>query len=136
MVDSNKGKGPFDTYQDSSGEAGNIVDQVKVLADTFAEDKQSAIDEENRLQKVYETLMAEKTEQLNTLITERDSRQMVLNGVNQEIGGNETGLANAEAELKSEQDYKQQIEKQNTDTKALFEMDYKQQIEKQNTDTK
>jgi chromosome segregation ATPase len=109
-------------YQDSGGEALGIVDQVKLLATTFAEDKQSAIDEENRLQKVYETLMEEKTEALRTLVEQRDRQQGVLNQVNQDIGENETGLANAEEEVANEQAYLAQITQQNKDTIDLYHM--------------
>jgi len=98
------------------------VDQVKVLAQTFAEDKQSATDEENRLQGVFDNLMAEKRQQLATLTTQRDKQQAVLNQVNQDIGENETGLANAESELESEQTYLQQITQQNTDTTDLYHL--------------
>merc|ERR1719420_222790 len=68
-------QGPFDRHQAKTGEALGIVDQMKLLGETFAEDKQSAIDEENRLQKLYTDLMAEKTALLNSLITERDENQ-------------------------------------------------------------
>merc|ERR1719265_2945318 len=81
--------GPNDRYGAKTGDALNIVDQMKVLADTFAEDKQSAIDEENRLQEMYNKLMQEKTDLLNSLIGERDQRQAVLNSVNQDIAEKE-----------------------------------------------
>jgi ABC-type transporter Mla subunit MlaD len=129
MVSAHKGKGPFDTYKDSSGEALGIVDQVKVLAQTFAEDKQSAIDEENRLQKVYETLMEEKTASLKTLVEQRDRQQGVLNQVNQDIGENETALSNAQAELANEQAYLAQITKQHQDTTDLYHMRKKDRAE-------
>merc|ERR1719161_246576 len=100
-----------DRFQAKTSEALNIVDQMKELSDTFAADKQSAIDEENNLQKMYETLMKEKTELLNSLIKERDERQAVLNAVNQEIGEKETAKANAEAELEDEQKYLASVKK-------------------------
>merc|ERR1719502_2545840 len=72
LFNKHKGKAPFgETYTDSRDESMNIVEQVKVLAQTFAEDKQSAIEEENRLQKVFNNLMAEKTSALRTLVTQR-----------------------------------------------------------------
>merc|ERR1719217_2047422 len=113
---------PGERYGDKRGDAMSIVDQMQLLADTFADDKQSAIDEEDRLQKLYTTLMTEKTAQLNTLTSELDSRQSVLNAVNQDIAEKESAKAIAEAELKDEQAYLSQTTKTCDDTKALYEM--------------
>merc|ERR1719387_2897845 len=121
--------GPFDRYESKSSEGFNIVDQMKILGETFSEDKQSAIDEENRLQKLYNALMKEKTELLNSLVKERDERQGVLNQVNQDIAEQETAKANAEAELKDEQAYLAQTTKTCADTAALFEMRKKDRAE-------
>jgi len=119
----------FDRYSAKTGEALNIVDQMKILGETFQEDKQSAIDEENRLQKMYNELMKEKTELLSALTKERDERQAVLNQVNQDIAEQETAKANAEAELKDEQAYLAQTTKTCDDTAALFEMRKKDRAE-------
>eukprot|EP00746_Dinoflagellata_sp_MGD_P163202 gnl/MRDRNA2_/MRDRNA2_91113_c0_seq1.p1 gnl/MRDRNA2_/MRDRNA2_91113_c0~~gnl/MRDRNA2_/MRDRNA2_91113_c0_seq1.p1 ORF type:complete len:737 (+),score=225.31 gnl/MRDRNA2_/MRDRNA2_91113_c0_seq1:191-2401(+) len=116
-------------YQSKSGEAGNIVDQMKMLAETFSEDKQSAMDEEARLQKLYTTLMQEKTAVLNSLTKERDERQQVLNTVNQDIGEKESAKANAEQELKDEQAYLAQTKKLCSDTAILFEQRKKDRAE-------
>lgn len=113
---------PGERYSDKRGESMNIVDQMQLLSDTFADDKQSAIDEEDRLQKLYTTLMTEKTAQLNTLTAELDSRQSVLNSVNQDIAEKESAKAIAEAELKDEQAYLSQTKKTCDDTKVLYEM--------------
>lgn len=112
----------LDRYQASTGEAGNIVDQMKVLEETFEEDKQSAIDEENKLQQVYVTLMTEKKDQLSTLTMERDSRQSVLNQVNQDIGESESAKSMLDAELVDEQTYLANVQRQCRDTQALFDM--------------
>merc|ERR1719262_912289 len=112
----------FDRYQAKTTEGLNIVDQMKILGETFQEDKQSAIDEENRLQKMYTELMKEKTELLNGLTAERNERQGVLDQVNQDIAEQETAKANAEAELQDEQAYLSQVKKSCADTQALFEM--------------
>lgn len=109
-------------YQESHGEAGNIVDQVRVLSETFAEDKQSSIDEEGRLKKLFDSLMAEKQELLTQLTTQRNERQSVLNGVNQQIGEQETAKANAEAELADEQAYLSQTKTGCEDTTKLYHM--------------
>jgi len=118
-----------DRYQAKSSEAINIVDQMKILGETFSEDKQSAMDEENRLQKMYTELMKEKTELLNGLVKERDERQGVLNQVNQDIAEQETAKANAEGELKDEQEYLAQTSKTCGETAALFEMRKKDRAE-------
>merc|ERR1719301_189068 len=121
--------GPHDRYGAKTGDALNIVDQMKILQDTFVEDKQSAIDEENKLQEMYTTLMQEKTELLNSLIKERDDNQATLNAVNQEIAEKETAKANAEAELKDEQAYLANIKKLCSDTAILFEQRKKDRAE-------
>lgn len=110
-----------DRYGAKTGEALNIVDQMKILQDTFVEDKQTAIDEENKLLKMFTNLMNEKTEILNSLVKERDDRQAILNAVNQEIGEKESAKANAEAELKDEMAYLANIKKLCEDTAVLFE---------------
>jgi len=109
-------------FQDARSESMSIVDQMQMLADTFTDDKQSAVDEEERLQKLYTTLMTEKTAQLNTLTAELDDRESVLNAVNQDIAEKESAKAIAEAELKDEQAYLSQTRKTCSDTKALFEL--------------
>jgi len=109
-------------YQESHAESGNIVDQIKVLSETFAEDKQSSIDEENRLLKLFTNLMAEKQELLTSLQAQRADRQSVLNVVNQDIGEKETAKANAEAELQDEMAYLAQTKKQCADTAELFKL--------------
>jgi len=121
--------GPHDRYGAKTGEALNIVDQMQVLADTFAEDKQSAIDEENKLAEMYATLMKEKTELLNSLLKEKAENEATLNQVNQDIGEQETQKANAEAELKDEQAYLSACKKSCEDTAVLYEMRKKDRAE-------
>jgi len=111
-----------DRYQASTGDASSIVVQMQALASTFSADKQSSIDEENRLQEMYGKLMKEKTALLNTLIEERDSRQTVLNKVNQDIAQNEGAKAAAEAELEDDQAYLSQVKKSCSDAKSLYAM--------------
>jgi len=107
-------------YTDKRGESMSIVTQMQELSDTFATDKQSSINEENRLQEMFSKLMAEKTTLLNTLISERDARQKILNQVNQAIATAEGAKAAAEAELADEQAYLSQIQKSCADAKALY----------------
>merc|ERR1719408_3558 len=84
------------------------------------DDKQSAIDEENRLQKLFAGLMKEKTELLASLIAEKNSQQAILDQVNEEIGEKEAAKAQAEGELKDENEYLAQTKKTCDDTAALF----------------
>jgi hypothetical protein len=122
-------QGPFDRFEAKSGEANNIVDQMKLLGQTFGEDKQSAIDEENRLQGMYTNLMTEKTAILNGLISQRDENQAVLDAVNQDIAEKETAKGNAQAELTDEQAYLAQVLKSCKDTAALFKQRTKDRSE-------
>merc|ERR1719313_1348042 len=78
---------------------------------------------------MYTKLMQEKTELLNSLIKERDARQAVLNAVNQEIAEKETAKANAEGELKDEQNYLAAVKKSCEDTAILFEQRKKDRAE-------
>merc|ERR1719421_2659399 len=74
-----------DQYEDKTGEALNIVDQVNQLAETFTEDKQSSIDQEGELSSAFTSLMQQKQKLLAELVTQRDQQQSVLNQVNQEL---------------------------------------------------
>merc|ERR1719301_324754 len=113
--------GPHDRYGAKTGDALNIVDQMKILQDTFVEDKQSAIDDENKLQEMYTTLMQEKTELLNSLLQEKAENEATLNAVNQAIGEQETQKASAEAELKDQQAYLAAVKKACNDGEILYE---------------
>jgi len=117
------GKKPsfHDTYEASTDEGLGIVAQMQVLQQTFTEDKQSAIDEENRLQQAFETLLKEKQDQLEALSAELDAQQASLNAVNQEIGEKETAKANAEHELKDEEAYLASVKEQCGSAAAMFQ---------------
>jgi len=112
----------FERYQASSGEAGNIVDELKALGETFIGDKKSAIEDEKRLSDLFNELMTEKTTLLNNLIAERDSQQSILNGVNRDIAEQESAKSNAESGLEYEQEYLAHTRKMCSDTHALFAM--------------
>jgi len=92
-------------YQKSTGEALNVVDQIGELSQTFSQDKQSAINDENRLQGLFNTLQAEKTAMINQLTAELHTQTGLLTECNQEIADNEGKLARAERELKDDQAY-------------------------------
>merc|ERR1719502_612615 len=88
-----------DEYQDKTGEALNIVEQVNWLAETFAEDKQSSIDQEGELGSAFTNLMEQKQKLLGELVSQRDQQQSVLNQVSQELGENQNAEATAKATL-------------------------------------
>lgn len=117
------GKKPsfHDTYEASTDEGLGIVAQMQVLQQTFTEDKQSAIDEENRLQQAFATLLKEKQDQLQALTAELDAQQASLNAVSQEIGEKETAKANAEHELKDEEAYLASVKEQCGSSAAMFQ---------------
>merc|ERR1719326_640307 len=109
------------TYVAKTDEALSIVDQVKLLGQTFADDKQSGVDEENRLQATFDGLMTEKRGVLGDLTTQRDTQQGQLNQVTQELGENQGALATAQQSLVDEQAYLNTIGEQNTNTLDLYE---------------
>merc|ERR1719258_299306 len=115
-----RGSTMFTKYEGRGEAALGIVGQVQELAATFSEDKQSSIDQENELTEAFNTLMKEKTEQLNSLVAQRDQQQAVLNQVNQEIGENENAEATAKNTLQDEQAFLSRIQQQESDTTMLF----------------
>jgi len=94
-----------DRYAAKTGEGLNIVDQIGELTETFSQDKQSALNDENRLQGLFNTLQAEKTAMINQLTAELQTQTGLLTRCNQDIAENEGKLARAERELKDDQEY-------------------------------
>merc|ERR1719388_465828 len=115
-----RGSTMFTKYEGQGEAAQGIVGQVQQLAATFSEDKQSSIDQENELVEAFNTLMKEKTEQLTSLINQRDTQQAILTQVNQEIGENENAEATAKATLQDEQAHLSRIQQQESDTTAMY----------------
>merc|ERR1719359_2413268 len=116
-----KKPGFHDAYESKTDEGLGIVAQMGVLRQTFMDDKQAAIDEENRLQQAFQQLMKEKTEQLEALVQERDAQQAQLNQVQQEIGEKEQQQANFEQEAKDEEAYLASVQQQCADGEAIYE---------------
>jgi hypothetical protein len=116
-----KKPGFHDAYESKTDEGLGIVAQMGVLRQTFMDDKQAAIDEENRLQQAFQQLMKEKTEQLEALVQERDTQQAELNQVQQEIGEKEQQQANFEQEAKDEEAYLASVQQQCADGEAIYE---------------
>merc|ERR1719486_231896 len=116
-------------YETKTGEALSIVDQVKGLSSTFAEDKESSMDQESELQAAFTALMEQKTTQLNTLISQRDQQQAVLTQVSQELEENRNAEATAKATLLDEQEYLTTIKAQEADTTAMYNQRMKDRAE-------
>jgi hypothetical protein len=104
--------GPNDRFQEKTGEALSIVDQVKILASTFSEDQQASMEDEARLQKLYNDLMAEKTQVLADLQAELAQKTKELNQCKQDIASNESKLAMYEKNLADEQAYLANLKEQ------------------------
>merc|ERR1719428_2804404 len=131
-----RGSTMFTKYEGRGEEAQGIVGQVQQLAATFAEDKQSSIDQENELNEAFNTLMKEKQEQLAILIQQRDQQQAVLNQVNQEIGENENAEATAKSTLQDEQAFLSMIQGMERDTTQLYQIRQKDRAEEKEAVTK
>jgi chromosome segregation ATPase len=116
-------------YETKTGEALSIVDQVRGLSSTFQEDQQSSKDQELELQTAFQALMEQKTQQLNSLIAQRDQQQAVLTQVNQELGENQNAEATAKATLLDETAYLSAIEAQERDTSTMYEQRVKDRAE-------
>jgi len=116
-----KKPGFHDAYESKTEEGLGVVAQMGVLRQTFMDDKQAAIDEENRLQQAFQQLMKEKTAQLEALVQERDAQQAQLNQVQQEIGEKEQQQANFEQEAKDEEAYLASVQQQCADGEAIYE---------------
>jgi hypothetical protein len=101
-----------DRFEAKTGEALSIVDQVKVLSSTFAEDKQTAIEEEAKLQSLYDNLMTEKKAVLADLMAQLAEKTTLLNGVKQDIASNENKMAMMQKNLEDEQNYLASITEQ------------------------
>jgi len=93
----------FEVYEDSSADAGNIVDQIKILGQTFQEDYDSSKDEEAKLKAAFEDLTTKKKKILSTLRDQRDEQQGMLNSVAQEKAETEGALMMNTETLEMEQ---------------------------------
>merc|ERR1719478_1146974 len=116
-----KKPGFHDAYESKTDEGLGIVAQMGVLRQTFMDDKQAAIDEENRLQQAFQGLMTEKTAQLQALVEERDGQQAELAAVSQEIGEKEQQQANKEQAARDEEAYLASVQQQCADGEAIYE---------------
>jgi len=114
------GQPNLDRYQAATGEAMTIVDQIKVLGQTFAEDKESAIGEEKRLQDTYDALMDAKAAILTDLQKDLDGTTQRLQATTQSISEKEGVLARAQKMLADEQAYMSSLQKNLKDMTEAF----------------
>lgn len=105
-------QGPYDRFEAKTGEALSIVDQVKELSSTFAEDQASSADEEARLQKLYDTLMAEKQQVLADLTAELAQKTKELQACEADIASNGSKLSMLTKNLADNQEYLASITEQ------------------------
>lgn len=110
-----------DRYQASTGEANTIVDELKTLGQTFAEDKQSAIEEENKLQATYDSLMDTKSQMLTDLQKDWEGTSAKLQQTNGDIAQNEGVLARAEKMLADQQAYMSSLQENLKDMTEAYE---------------
>merc|ERR1719217_1045571 len=99
-----------------------IVDQIKVLKTSFEDDKQSAIEDEARLQGLYDKLMQTKSESLATLKSDRDATQSRLVQTQQDIAENEGSKSRADRELADTQSHLSQVTKTRDETLEAYEI--------------
>jgi len=115
------GSSLHNTYEDQTGEALNIVAEVQALAQTFGEDKQSSVDQENDLNAAFTTLSNQKSALIASITSQRDAQQGVLNSVTQSVAEHDGAQQIAEQTLTHEQTYLSNLGTQQTDTTALYE---------------
>jgi len=115
-----KGSSLHDTYEPATEEGVGIVGEIQALAQTFAEDKQSSIDQENDLKSAFETLAAQKKAMIASVTGQRDQQQGVLNSVNQQVAEHDGAQTIAQTTLQNEQAYLTSLAQQEKDTTELY----------------
>jgi len=115
------GSAMFDTFQPATGEAVTVVEQVKTLATTFAQDKGSAVTQENTLQKAFTALMSEKSRMISELTQQHAEHTSIVTTTNQGIAENESAEQASQTALRNEQAYALALTTQQTDTHNAYE---------------
>lgn len=110
----------FEAYEDSTGDAMSIVDEIKSLKESFEEDYQSSIQEENKLKADFTELITKKNEIIKTLTDQKTDTETKLNSVKEEIASSEGKLAMDENSLKNEQKYLSDLTTQLKTAKEAF----------------
>merc|ERR550514_1885794 len=115
------GSSLHNTHQDSTGEALNIVSEVQALAETFGEDKQSSIDQEQQLSDAFTTLSNQKKALIGSITKQRDEQQSALTSTSQSVSEHEGAESIAGQTLTTEQSYLTNLGKQEETTTAMYE---------------
>ena len=63
----------------------NIVSEVQALAETFGEDKQSSIEQEQELSDAFTTLSNQKKALISSITTQRNEQQSALTSTSQSV---------------------------------------------------
>jgi len=115
------GSSLHNTHVDSTSDAVNIVSEVQALAETFGEDKQSSIEQEQELSDAFTTLSNQKKALISSITTQRNEQQSALTSTSQSVSEHEGAESIASQTLTSEQSYLTNLGKQEEQTTALYE---------------
>jgi hypothetical protein len=115
------GSSLHNTHVDSTGDALNIVSEVQALAETFGEDKQSSVDQEQQLSDAFTTLSNQKKALISSITKQRDEQQSALTSTTQSVSEHEGAESIAGQTLTSEQSYLTNLGSQETQTTAMYE---------------
>merc|ERR1719238_307523 len=108
-------------HVDSTSDAVNIVSEVQALAETFGEDKQSSIEQEQQLADAFTTLSNQKKALISSITKQRDEQQSALTSTTQSVSEHEGAESIASQTLTSEQSYLTNLGNQETQTTAMYE---------------
>ena len=110
----------YNTYEDSTGEALSVVDQVKQLKKTFEEDKASAAEQEQGLSQAFSTLSKEKEKIVSTLSSQLTELSATVTSAEEQIAEEAAAEQTAQVSLQNEQAYMNQIRSQAKDVNEAF----------------
>jgi chromosome segregation ATPase len=108
-------------HVDSTGDAVNIVSEVQALAETFGEDKESSVEQEQSLSDAFTTLSNQKQALIGSITKQRNEQQSALTSTSQAVSEHEGAESIASQTLTSEQSYLTNLGKQEETTTALYE---------------
>merc|ERR1719456_936354 len=115
------GSSLHNTHVDSTSDAVNIVLEVQALAETFGEDKQSSVEQEQSLSDAFTTLSNQKKALITSITKQRDEQQSALTSTTQSVSEHEGAESIASQTLTSEQSYLTNLGKQEEQTSAMYE---------------
>jgi hypothetical protein len=114
------GSSLYNTYEDSTGEALSVVDQVKQLKKTFEEDKASAAEQEQSLSAAFTQLSHEKENIISTLISQLTELSATVTAAEEQIAEEAAAEQTAQVSLQNEQAYMTQIRAQAKDVNDAY----------------